>query len=62
MYVQYAVAIIPVAIYFILIGVMRLRTRTVGNQRLARHIDAGHRFGRHVCVGPDAIVHSALGN
>ncbi len=52
MYVQYAVAVIPVAIYFILIGVMRLRTRPAGYNRLARYADARHRIAGMVAVGP----------
>ncbi len=52
MYVQYAVAIIPVAIYFILIGVLRLRTRPLVTSGWRDTLTLGIASAGLVAVGP----------
>ena len=52
MYVQYAVAIIPVAIYFILIGVLRLRTRPMVTSGWRDTLTLGIASAGLVAVGP----------
>ncbi len=52
MHVQYAVAIIPVAIYFILIGVLRLRTRPLVTSGWRDTLTLGIASAGLVAVGP----------
>ncbi len=52
MYVQYAVAIIPVAIYFMLIGVLRLRTRPMVTSGWRDTLTLGIASAGLVAVGP----------
>jgi hypothetical protein len=52
MYVQYAVAIIPVAVYFILIGVLRLRTRPMVTSGWRDTLTLGIASAGLVAVGP----------
>ena len=52
MYVQYAVAIIPVAIYFILIGFLRLRTRPLVTSGWRDTLTLGIASAGLVAVGP----------